>query len=64
MYVHPASQQKASKTAVGKAGITKNASVHTYSKTQLRDTFIGKWLGYSNDPGTHGPSKLEDHYDL
>jgi len=29
MYVHPASLQKAFKTAVGKACITKNASVHT-----------------------------------
>jgi hypothetical protein len=40
-HVHPASLQKAFKTAVKKACITKNAS---YSKTQLRDTFIGKWL--------------------
>ena len=29
MYVHQASLQKAFKTAVGKAGITKNVSVHT-----------------------------------
>ena len=29
MYVHPASLQQAFKTAVEKAGITKNASVHT-----------------------------------
>ena len=43
-HIHPASQQKAFKTAVENACITKNASVHTYSKTQLRDTFIGKWL--------------------
>jgi hypothetical protein len=41
-HVHPASPQKAFKTAVEKAGITKNASVHTLR--QLRDKFIGKWL--------------------
>jgi DNA transposition AAA+ family ATPase len=40
MYVHPASLQKVFKTAVGKAGITKNAAVHTYSKTQLRSVFV------------------------
>ena len=39
-HVHPASQQQTFKTAVEKAGITKKAS---YTKTQLRDTFIGKW---------------------
>ena len=32
-HVHPASLQKAFKTAVENACITKNASVHTYSKT-------------------------------
>jgi len=49
--VHPASQQNVFKTEVEKACIfSKKASVHTYSKTQLRDTFIGKWLWHQNNP--------------
>ena len=36
----------------------------SYTKTQRRDTFIGKGLWHQDDSGTPGPSKLEDHYDL
>lgn len=38
-HVQQASLQKAFKNAVEKAGITENAAVHTYSKTQLRSVF-------------------------